>query len=170
MKKYKIELRYEAFCKLVDVYEDRLNSGKLLKEDVAGMILAIPLADRIAADVVKYIGNDGAYGADSEQKIKENVLDAAKASKEFLSPDHKVKNTHIMSLVDTISEIYKTGEIAWQLFVEDAEACGYTECLNSDDMEDSAASVLIRVITKSMFDADYKKALEASDILKYIVK
>ena len=163
-KKYKVKLNYEAFCKILDTYESKVTSGEVTEEDYAKMVLAIPSADDVAQAVIAYLDN-AAYGAGN---ITQKLLDAAKATKEFLSPDHIVKNTHIMSLVATICSVYETGELDWDAFAEDAEACGYKECLNFDDMEDSLASVLIRVLSTSMFDADYKEALKASGILKYI--
>lgn len=162
-KTFKVRLNYEGFCKILDTYENKVNNGEVTDEDCAKLALAIPLTDDIAQAVIAYL-NNAAYGIGN---ITQKLLDAAKATKEFLSPDHKVKNYHIISLVKTICEVYKTGELNWDAFAEDAEACGYKECLNFDDMEDSIASVLIRVMSTSMFDADYKEALRASGILQY---
>lgn len=163
-KKFKIRLAYDAFCRMLDDYENKVTRGEATDDDCYKMVLAVPLADDVAGAVFSYF-HTAAYGTSN---IKQNVLDAAKATREFLSPDHKVKNEHIMSLVKTISEVYETGEIAWDAFAGDAEACGYKECINFDDMEDSVASVLMRVMSASMFDADYKEALRASGILQYL--
>lgn len=163
-KTFKVRLNYDGFCKILDTYESKVTSGEVTDEDCAKLALAISLTDDVAQAVIAYL-NNAAYGIGN---ITQKLLDAAKATKEFLSPGHIVKNTHIMSLVTTICSVYETGELDWDAFAEDARACGYAECLNFNDMEDSIASVLMRVLSTSMFSADYKEALKASGILQYI--
>lgn len=158
-------MKYEEYCEKVKEYEDKCKNGTLRVRDYSDMITLIGEVEStiLSHDIRLVMYADNIYFNDLES----NLLKAAKATMDYLSPDYVIKDADIKGLVQVIERVVKGETVDKEEIIEYVNK--YDWCRASADWKvlEVASQTLTDIRLEAIYNSDLKLALSQSTLTPF---
>ena len=150
-------MTFAEYCKKVSEFQDTYNKGTTEHDDCIDMIATIELVDSTVAGLPltlvtkcnKDIITDG---------VVSNVLNAAKATLDYLTPKCSIKDNNVKLLLKSVQDVIHGENASVGDLVNYASACNLAPCILSGTIEDIATRVVSEMHIASVYSSDMKLA------------
>lgn len=150
-------MTFAEYSKKLSEFQDKYNKGVVEHDDCVDMISAIQLVDSTTVGLPLTLITKSNRDSVTEGVVV-NVLSAAKATLDYLTPGCGIKDNNVKLILLTVSDIINGKNSSVGDLVNYASACKLAPCILSGTIEDIATRVVGEMHIASVYSSDMKFA------------
>lgn len=150
-------MTFAEYCKKLSEFQDKYNKGTVEHDDCVDMIATIQLVDSAVAGLPITLITKSNKDSVNEGMVA-NVLSAAKATLDYLTPKCGIKDNNVKLLLLTVRGVLSGKSSSVGDLVNYASACKLAPCILSGTIEDIATKVVGEMHIASVYSSDMKLA------------
>ena len=148
-------MTFAEYCKKLSEFQDSYDKGTTEHSDCIDMIKAIEQVDSTVAGLPLTLITRCNKGTVTDG-VAANVLEAAKATLDYLTPKCVVKDNNAKLLLKLVQDVLQGETVSVGDLIDYSSACNLVPFVLSGSVEDIVTGIVSEIHTKSVYSSDMK--------------